>query len=374
MMRIGIAADHAGFVLKGELAAILRHAGHDVYDFGAVQLDAEDDYPDFVVPLARAVAAGEVERGVALCGSGIGACVVANKVAGVQAGLINDVFSARQGVEDDDMNMCCLGAKVIGPALAAELITVFLAAQFTGAVRHQRRLAKVRAAAWAHDDSTEHSTPAIPAPIPTCLLLDIGGVLLNDGWDHHSRQRAAAHFALDWSEMEARHSLNFETYEEGKLTLGEYLNRVVFYRERAFSRETFQHFMFAQSICYPEMIGMVARLKARYGLKIGVLSNEARELNAYRIHKFKIGEVVDFFISSCFVHIRKPDADIFRLALDIAQVPAAQVVFIENTPMFVEIAESLGMRGIAHTDYSATCAQLAQLGLPFDEDTSHDNG
>ena len=145
MMRIGIAADHGGFSLKGELAESLRCAGYDVADFGAARLDPDDDYPDFVVPLARAVAAGEVERGVALCGSGVGASIAANKIPGVRAGLIHDVFSAHQGVEDDDMNVFCLGAKVIGSALALELIETFLTAHFSGAPRHRRRLAKVKA-------------------------------------------------------------------------------------------------------------------------------------------------------------------------------------------------------------------------------------
>ena len=212
------------------------------------------------------------------------------------------------------------------------------------------------------------------APAPTCLFLDIGGVLLTDGWDQHSRERAAIHFKLDWAEMEDRHRLNFETYEEGKLTLEEYLGRVIFYRERVFTRAQFRHFMFAQSKSYPEMIDMVARLKGCHGLKVAVLSNEARELNAHRIQKFKLGEFVDFFISSCFVHIRKPDADIFRLALDIAQVPTQQVVYIENTPMFVEIAEGLGIRSILHTDYRSTCAQLAALGLQNAEGTIHETG
>jgi ribose 5-phosphate isomerase B len=144
-MRIGIAADHGGFSLKTELAESLRRKGYDVVDFGADRLDTTDDYPDFVVPLARAVAAGEVERGVALCGSGVGASVAANKVPRVRAGLIHDVFSARQGVEDDDMNVFCLGGKVIGSALALELIETFLTARFNGAPRHRRRLAKVQA-------------------------------------------------------------------------------------------------------------------------------------------------------------------------------------------------------------------------------------
>jgi ribose 5-phosphate isomerase B len=145
MMRVGIAADHGGFILKAELAESLRGAGYQVVDLGAHQLSPADDYPDFVIPLARAVAAGDVERGVALCGSGVGASIAANKVAGVRAGLIHDVFSARQGVEDDDMNVFCLGGKVIGSGLALELIETFLTARFSGAARHRRRLAKVRA-------------------------------------------------------------------------------------------------------------------------------------------------------------------------------------------------------------------------------------
>jgi len=144
MMRIGIAADHGRFSLKGELADSLRRKGYGVADFGAGRLDPTDDYPDFVVPLARAVVAGEVERGIALCGSSVGATIAANKVPAVRAGLIHDVFSAHQGVEDDDMNVFCLGGKVIGSALALELIETFLTAHFSGAPRHRRRLGKVQ--------------------------------------------------------------------------------------------------------------------------------------------------------------------------------------------------------------------------------------
>jgi putative hydrolase of the HAD superfamily len=197
----------------------------------------------------------------------------------------------------------------------------------------------------------------------TTLFLDIGGVLLTDGWDHRARRRAAKYFKLNWTEMEGRHHLTSDTYEEGKLTLEEYLGRVVFYRKRPFTRAQFRHFMFAQSKPCPEMIELVARLRARYGLKIVVVSNEARELNAYRIRKFALSRFVDAFVSSCFVHVRKPDADIYRLALDLAQVPARQVVYVENTPMFVQIAEGLGLRSILHTDYRSTCAKLAALGL-----------
>jgi len=142
-MRIGIATDHGGFGLKEELLARLRSAGHEVLDFGAHTLNSGDDYPDFVFPLARAVAAGEVERGVAVCGSGVGASVCANKVPGVRAGLILDHFSARQGVEDDHMNIICMGGRIVGPAAAWDLVEAFLAAEFSQAERHLRRLGKV---------------------------------------------------------------------------------------------------------------------------------------------------------------------------------------------------------------------------------------
>jgi ribose 5-phosphate isomerase B len=142
---IGVAADHGGFALKEALARDLREAGYDIRDFGAQDLDAGDDYPDFVVPMARAVARGEVARGIAICGSGVGACVAANKVPGVRAGLIHDVYSARQGVEDDDMNIICLGGRVTGYALAWDLVQAFLNAQFGGDERFRRRLDKVAA-------------------------------------------------------------------------------------------------------------------------------------------------------------------------------------------------------------------------------------
>ena len=206
----------------------------------------------------------------------------------------------------------------------------------------------------------------------TTLFLDIGGVLLTDGWDHHARKRAATHFKLELAEMEDRHHLTFDAYEEGKLTLEEYLRRVVFYQKRPFTRAQFRRFMFAQSKPYPQMIQLVRTLKAKYGLRIAVVSNEARELNAYRIQKFKLAGFVDSFISSSFVHLRKPDADIFRLALDIAQAPARQVVYIENTPMFVQIAEGLGIRSILHTDYAATRVRLASFGLQIDEGVIHE--
>ena len=142
-MRVGIATDHGGFSLKEDLVAQLRAAGHEVIDFGADKLRPDDDYPDFVVPLAQAVAAGTVERGVAVCGSGVGASVCANKIPGIRAALIHDHFSAEQGVEDDHLNVICLGGRTVGPSVAWELVQTFLAAEYSQAARHLRRLMKV---------------------------------------------------------------------------------------------------------------------------------------------------------------------------------------------------------------------------------------
>lgn len=142
-MRVGIATDHGGYGLKEEMVAKLRAAGHEVVDFGASKLDSTDDYPDYVLPLAHAVASGKVERGVAICGSGVGASVCANKVPGVRAALISDHFSAKQGVEDDHINIVCMGGRTVGPAVAWDLLQTFLATKFSDAERHLRRLRKV---------------------------------------------------------------------------------------------------------------------------------------------------------------------------------------------------------------------------------------
>jgi ribose 5-phosphate isomerase B len=144
-MKVGIATDHGGFGLKEELVAQLRGAGHEVVDFGAHQLKPDDDYPDYVSPLAKAVASGQVMRGIAICGSGVGASVCANKIPGVRASLIHDHFSARQGVEDDHMNILCMGGRTVGPAVAWDLVQTFLAAEYSQAERHLRRLSKVTA-------------------------------------------------------------------------------------------------------------------------------------------------------------------------------------------------------------------------------------
>ena len=197
----------------------------------------------------------------------------------------------------------------------------------------------------------------------TTLFVDVGGVLLTDGWDHRARRRAATAFKLEWGEMEARHRLTFETYEDGKLTLEEYLDLVVFHRRRQFNRAEFRRFMFEQSEPFPRMIDLVARLKVEHALKVVVVSNEARELNAYRVRNFKLGAFVDFFVSSCSIQMRKPDPDVFRLALEMAQVTAQDVAYIENTPMFVQVASALGIRSILHSNYRSTCAELDSLGL-----------
>jgi putative hydrolase of the HAD superfamily len=203
-----------------------------------------------------------------------------------------------------------------------------------------------------------------PSPI-TDLFLDIGGVLLTNGWDDDIQKRTADKFGLDYQEMHERHHLTFDTYEEGKLSLDEYLNRIVFYQERSFTKEAFKAFMYAQSQPFPEMIELMCGLKAKYGLEIAAVSNEGRELTVYRVLQFKLGTFIDFFISSCFVHYRKPDEDIYRIALDIAQVRPEQVVYIDDRAMFVEVAQGLGIKGILHSGYETTRTALANLNLTF---------
>jgi putative hydrolase of the HAD superfamily len=198
---------------------------------------------------------------------------------------------------------------------------------------------------------------------PTTIFIDIGGVLLTNGWDHLARKRAAKHFKLEWAEMDQRHRLVFETHEEGKLSFEEYLDWVVFFEKRRFTRNQFRDFIFSQSQPYPKMLGYVAELKAQHRLKVVVVSNESREVNAYRIRTFKLDQLADAFISSCFVGMRKPDVAIFRLALDLAQVAPERSVFLDNTSMFVQIAERLGMHGILHINHESTRAKLTALGL-----------
>ena len=203
-------------------------------------------------------------------------------------------------------------------------------------------------------------TNSLMKPVTT-LFLDIGGVLLTNGWDRKMRKQAAEVFGIDPTEAEERHHLIFNVYEEGKLTLDDYLSRVFFYQPRAFSMGDFKKFMFAQTKPFPEMIDFVRDLKARYKLKIAMLSNEGRELMTYRIEKFRFTEFVDFFILSSFVQLRKPDLAIYKLALDVAQTPSDQVFYIDDRPLFVEVAASLGIRGICHTGYETTRETIMKL-------------
>jgi len=199
-------------------------------------------------------------------------------------------------------------------------------------------------------------------PSPTTIFTDIGGVLLTNGWDRIARQKAIKRFGLDPSETEERHHLTFDTYESGKISLHEYLTRLVFYKKRKFSEEAFRKFMFSQSKPFPEMLKLIRDIKEKYGIKIAVVNNEGSELNKHRINTFALCEFVDFFISSCIVHLRKPDADIFKVALDIAHVDPEKVIYLEDRPMFVQVADTLGIRGIIHQDYQTTKKLLANFG------------
>lgn len=199
--------------------------------------------------------------------------------------------------------------------------------------------------------------------IITTLFLDIGGVLLSNGWGHVFRHQAADKFNLNKEEIEERHRIMFVTYEEGSITIDEYLDRVVFYQERDFTREAFKNYMFSLTTPDLEMIAFIKKLKAEQNLKIIAVSNEARELNEFRIQTFGLNRVIDFFISSCYVHIRKPDPEIFRMALDTAQVSPQEVVYIDDVKMFVDVATDLGIKSIQHTDWISTSKILATLGL-----------
>lgn len=201
----------------------------------------------------------------------------------------------------------------------------------------------------------------------TTLFVDIGGVLLTNGWDHNMRARAAEKFSLDYAEMNERHHLTFDTYEEGKLSLDEYLKRVVFYQPRDFTPDVFKAFMYAQSQPFPEMIELMRGLKTQHGLQVAAVSNEGRELTTYRVQQFELGTFIDFFVSSCFVHYRKPDEDIYRVALDITQANPEQVISIDDRAMFVEVAQELGIQGIIHTSYQTTSKALEQFGLKIGE-------
>ncbi len=192
----------------------------------------------------------------------------------------------------------------------------------------------------------------------TTLFLDIGGVLLTNGWDRGMRKKAAELFSLNYEELDERHHLTFDTYEEGKLSLDDYLSRVVFYEKRNFSRNEFMDFMLKQSEPYPQMIDMFRKIKSLNRLKLVAVSNEGREINAHRVVTFKLTDLIDLFVISAFVHVRKPDTEIFRYALDLAQAEADKVLYIDDRPMFIEVAQTLGIRGINHRTFENTRSAL----------------
>ena len=188
-------------------------------------------------------------------------------------------------------------------------------------------------------------------------------MLLTNGWDRGLRKAVAAQFAIDPDEMDERHHLTYDTYEAGKISLSVYLQRVVFWQPRNFTEDQVVDFMLSQARAFPEMIDLYKRLKAKNGLKVVVVSNEGRELTADRIERFELKEFVDIFVVSSYVHFRKPDEDIFRIALDVAQAEPGEVVYVDDRQMFTEVACRLGMREVWHRDLAGTRAAFEALGL-----------
>jgi putative hydrolase of the HAD superfamily len=201
----------------------------------------------------------------------------------------------------------------------------------------------------------------------TTFFLDIGGVLLTNGWDRHARNLAVKTFNLDEEEINERHHLTFDTYEAGKLSLDDYTDRVVFYEKRNFSKSDFKSFMFEQSKPFPEMLELIKGLKEKFNLKITAVSNEGRELTEHRIHTYKLDKIFDTFIASSFVHFRKPDVDIYKMALDASQVTPDKVLYIDDRHMFIEVAGTLGINGIHHIKYETTKNELANYGFILKE-------
>ena len=197
----------------------------------------------------------------------------------------------------------------------------------------------------------------------TTLFLDIGGVLLTNGWDTALRKKTAEHFGVDYCELDHRHRVTYDTYEEGKMTLETYLRQIIFYEPRPFSPTDVQSYILEQAAPHEDMIGLVKKLRAVYGLRVAVVSNEGREIAEDRIRRFRLKEFVDFFVVSAFVHFRKPDLDIYRLALDVAQVAPENVAYIEDRPLLCEVAASIGINSVLNRVHAETRAKLDSLGL-----------
>src|SRR5262249_37729516 len=203
---------------------------------------------------------------------------------------------------------------------------------------------------------------AMPTAI-RALFLDVGGVLLTNGWDSKVRRALAEHFHLDLADFEARHHLTFDTYESGKISFDVFLERTVFYKPRDFTPADFKKFVSDYTKPFPEMIELMSRIKEKHNLKVAVVSNEGRELTFDRVQRFNLKSFVDFFIVSSFVHLRKPDTDIYQLALDVAMLQPREVAYIDDRAMLVGVASGLGIIGIQHTDIESTKKRLAELGL-----------
>jgi putative hydrolase of the HAD superfamily len=201
------------------------------------------------------------------------------------------------------------------------------------------------------------------SPRITTLFLDIGGVLLTNGWDTALRKKTAEHFGVDYLELDHRHRVTYDTYEEGKMSLETYLRQIIFFEPRTFSTGDVTNFILEDARPYQDTIDLVCRLKAVYGLRIAVVSNEGREIAEDRIARFHLKSFVDFFIVSAFVHFRKPDLDIYRLALDVAQVPPDEVAYIEDRPLLCEVAASIGINSVLNRNAAETRQILNELGL-----------
>ena len=193
------------------------------------------------------------------------------------------------------------------------------------------------------------------------LLLDIGGVILTKGWDRHARRAAAERFGYDHDEVEDRHEIVVHIYEEGDMTLDQYLGHVVFFHERGFSLDEYKAFMFSQSKPYQDMLQLFAEIKARYRMKVIAVSNEGRELAVHRIRSFNLDRFIDFFVVSSFVHCRKPDPRMLQMALDQSLSPADAVIYVDDTPLHVEVARGLGIPAIVHVSQEETAAALREI-------------
>ncbi len=195
------------------------------------------------------------------------------------------------------------------------------------------------------------------------LLLDIGGVFLTNGWGHQSRMLAADQFQFDYEEMNERHKITFDAYETGKLSLDAYLQLTVFYQNRSFTKEEFTHFMLAQSNAIQSTIDWICKLKQQYPVKTAAVNNEGRELNDYRVSQFTLDRFIDVFVSSAYVHLRKPDSDIYKLAMDLLQVKPEETVYIDDRLIFTEVAKGLGIHAIQHVSLDDTRRRMEEFGF-----------